>query len=143
MMRTTLLLVITVVMSLANGAVFAQESEPVKELTKGLLDLLDAPDTGGTTDKPNSTELTPADVGLDGEDLGERSEDPLQAVRQSMLIAAGFLERGQTNDDTQQLQQDILTRLDEIIDELEPHRRGPYAGAVGYVDFSGNINPRT
>ena len=28
-------------------------------------------------------------------------------------------------------------RAMEIIDELEPHRRGPYAGAVGYVDFSG------
>ena len=28
----------------------------------------------------------------------------------------------------------------QIIDELEPHRRGPYAGAVGYVDFSGNMD---
>ena len=28
----------------------------------------------------------------------------------------------------------------EIIDELEPHRRGPYAGAVGYVDFTGNMD---
>jgi anthranilate synthase component 1 len=28
----------------------------------------------------------------------------------------------------------------EIIDELEPHRRGPYAGAVGYVDFRGNMD---
>jgi anthranilate synthase component 1 len=28
----------------------------------------------------------------------------------------------------------------EIIDELEPHRRGPYAGAVGYVDYSGNMD---
>jgi anthranilate synthase component I len=27
-----------------------------------------------------------------------------------------------------------------IIDEVEPHRRGPYAGAVGYVDFSGNMD---
>ena len=27
----------------------------------------------------------------------------------------------------------------QIIDELEPHRRGPYGGAVGYVDFSGNM----
>jgi anthranilate synthase component 1 len=23
---------------------------------------------------------------------------------------------------------------------LEPHRRGPYAGAVGYVDFAGNMD---
>jgi anthranilate synthase component I len=29
-------------------------------------------------------------------------------------------------------------RAMEIIDALEPTRRGPYAGAVGYVDFAGN-----
>jgi anthranilate synthase component 1 len=28
----------------------------------------------------------------------------------------------------------------EIIDDLEPTRRGPYAGIVGYLDFSGNID---
>ena len=28
----------------------------------------------------------------------------------------------------------------EIIDEFEPTRRGPYAGAVGYVDFTGNMD---
>ncbi len=28
----------------------------------------------------------------------------------------------------------------EIIDELEPAKRGPYAGVVGYVDFSGNLD---
>jgi anthranilate synthase component 1 len=28
----------------------------------------------------------------------------------------------------------------QIIDEIEPHRRGPYAGAVGYFDFSGNMD---
>jgi anthranilate synthase component I len=31
-------------------------------------------------------------------------------------------------------------RAMEIIDELEPTRRGPYAGAVGYVDFAGNLD---
>ncbi|MDA1211666.1 MAG: anthranilate synthase component I [Planctomycetota bacterium] len=31
-------------------------------------------------------------------------------------------------------------RAMEIIDELEPHRRGPYAGAVGYLDFTGNMD---
>ena len=31
-------------------------------------------------------------------------------------------------------------RAMEIIDELEPVARGPYAGAVGYVDFSGNVD---
>lgn len=28
----------------------------------------------------------------------------------------------------------------QIIDELEPIKRGPYAGIVGYLDFSGNID---
>ena len=31
-------------------------------------------------------------------------------------------------------------RAMQIIDEFEPHRRGPYAGAVGYVDFNGNMD---
>ena len=28
----------------------------------------------------------------------------------------------------------------QIIDELETVRRGPYAGAVGYIDFAGNMD---
>jgi anthranilate synthase component 1 len=28
----------------------------------------------------------------------------------------------------------------QIIDELEPTRRGPYGGAVGYLDFAGNMD---
>ena len=31
-------------------------------------------------------------------------------------------------------------RAMEIIDTLEPVARGPYAGAVGYLDFSGNVD---
>jgi anthranilate synthase component 1 len=31
-------------------------------------------------------------------------------------------------------------RAMEIIDELEPSRRGLYAGAVGYFSFSGNMD---
>jgi len=31
-------------------------------------------------------------------------------------------------------------RAMEIIDTLEPNARGPYAGAVGYIDFSGNLD---
>jgi anthranilate synthase component 1 len=31
-------------------------------------------------------------------------------------------------------------RAMEIIDSLEPAKRGPYAGTVGYVDFSGNLD---
>jgi anthranilate synthase component I len=31
-------------------------------------------------------------------------------------------------------------RAMEIIDQLEPVKRGPYAGVVGYIDFSGNLD---
>jgi anthranilate synthase component 1 len=31
-------------------------------------------------------------------------------------------------------------RAMEIIDELEPAKRGPYAGVIGYLDFSGNLD---
>jgi anthranilate synthase component 1 len=31
-------------------------------------------------------------------------------------------------------------RAMQIIDEVEPHKRGPYGGAVGYIDFSGNMD---
>jgi anthranilate synthase component 1 len=31
-------------------------------------------------------------------------------------------------------------RAMEVIDELEPTRRGPYAGAVGYFDYRGNMD---
>ena len=31
-------------------------------------------------------------------------------------------------------------RAMEIIDEQEPHRRGPYGGAVGYLDFTGHMD---
>jgi len=31
-------------------------------------------------------------------------------------------------------------RAMQVIDELEPHRRGPYGGAVGYADFGGNMD---
>jgi anthranilate synthase component 1 len=31
-------------------------------------------------------------------------------------------------------------RAMQIIDELEPTKRGPYGGAVGYADFAGNMD---
>ena len=31
-------------------------------------------------------------------------------------------------------------RAMEIIDELEPHRRGIYGGVVGYLDFAGDMD---
>jgi len=31
-------------------------------------------------------------------------------------------------------------RAMEIIDDIEPAKRGPYSGVVGYIDFSGNLD---
>jgi anthranilate synthase component 1 len=31
-------------------------------------------------------------------------------------------------------------RAMQIIDEVEPTRRGPYGGAVGYIDFAGDMD---
>lgn len=31
-------------------------------------------------------------------------------------------------------------RAMQVIDEIEPHRRGPYGGAVGYIDYRGNMD---
>ncbi len=31
-------------------------------------------------------------------------------------------------------------RAIEIIEELEPHRRGIYCGAIGYIGFNGNMD---
>jgi len=31
-------------------------------------------------------------------------------------------------------------RAMEIIDEMEPTRRGPYGGAIGYISFDGNLD---
>ncbi len=98
------------------------------ELMDGLLELLNEPakptETPGAKDPSANTPsvkppLTPSDVGLDGEDLGEAPENPLQAVRQSMLIAAGYLSRDGANAETMKLQSDIVKRLDDLIAEME------------------------
>ena len=33
-----------------------------------------------------------------------------------------------------------MSVLDSIIEELEPVRRGLYGGAIGYIDFTGNLD---
>jgi anthranilate synthase component 1 len=59
----------------------------------------------------------------------------------------GILEDGQTALDALRVGHPVGTvsgapkiRAMQIIDEVEPTRRGPYAGAVGYLDFAGNMD---
>jgi hypothetical protein len=102
-------------------------------LTEGLLDLLNEPGKKPAEPSPSrqprnvnpAPDFKPADVGLDGEDLGENSANPLESVRQSMLIAAGLLQRGATDASTQELQSGIVQRLDELINQLEQNRSPP------------------
>jgi hypothetical protein len=123
--RFAIFTIATYCLSVSASAQEAQEQPPKSstpstsnELVEGLLDLLNEP----TAKKPPDTlnpPLTPADVGLEGEDLGDASENPLLAVRQSMLIAAGYLRRDGANSETMKLQSDIVRRLDDLISELE------------------------
>ncbi len=109
-----------------DTSVIAQEppAKPIapstsSELVEGLLELLNEPASNPPTDVFTKPPLTPADVGLEGEDLGESSENPLLAVRQSMLIAAGYLRRDGARVETMKLQSDIVRRLDDLISQLE------------------------
>jgi hypothetical protein len=59
----------------------------------------------------------------------------------------GELEKGCTSLDALRVSLPVGTvsgapkvRAMQIIDEVEPTRRGPYGGAVGYVDFAGNMD---
>jgi anthranilate synthase component 1 len=59
----------------------------------------------------------------------------------------GTLEEGKTALDALKVSLPVGTvsgapkiRAMQIIDELEPTRRGPYGGAVGYLDFAGNMD---
>ncbi len=59
----------------------------------------------------------------------------------------GILAEGKTSLDALRVSLPVGTvsgapkiRAMQIIDELEPTRRGPYGGAVGYLDFAGNMD---
>ncbi|MET0514403.1 MAG: anthranilate synthase component I [Nitrospiraceae bacterium] len=81
-----------------------------------------------------------------------RVESLMQVERYSHVMhivsqIAGELDRGKTVYDVLQACFPAGTvsgapkiRAMEIIEELEPARRGPYAGAVGYFSFSGNMD---
>ena len=81
-----------------------------------------------------------------------RVESLMQVERYSHVMhivsqVAGELDRGKTVYDVLRACFPAGTvsgapkiRAMEIIEELEPARRGPYAGAVGYFSFSGNMD---
>ena len=97
-------------------------------------------------------DLARNDVGLVSEPSSVKLADVMTVERYShvMHIASdvrGRLKEGMSAFDALRATLPVGTvsgapkiRAMEIIDEFEPTRRGPYAGAVGYVDFGGNMD---
>ena len=98
-------------------------------------------------------------VDLGRNDIGRVSEPGTVSVNQLMDVeryshvmhlvsrVSGNLREGYTNFDALRACFPAGTvsgapkiRAMEIISELEPDKRGPYAGAVGYFDFTGNMD---
>ena len=98
-------------------------------------------------------------VDLGRNDIGRVSEPGTVSVNQLMDVeryshvmhlvsrVSGKLRKGYTNFDALRACFPAGTvsgapkiRAMEIIAELEPDKRGPYAGAVGYFDFTGNMD---
>ena len=96
-------------------------------------------------------DLARNDVGIVAEPKSIKLSDVMAVERYSHVMhivtnVSGKLAAGKTAFDALRATLPVGTvsgapkiRAMQIIDELEPTRRGPYAGAVGYVDFSGNM----
>ncbi len=94
------------------------------ELLQGLLELIgEASENSKTEPSRPKPELSPADIGLTQEQIDASNQNPLEAIRQSMLIAAGYLQKGAAESETRQIQHDIVTRLDELIASIESQKR--------------------
>ncbi len=128
----------------SNGADKPATQEKNANLTEGLLDLLNEPapkpsrqtepssvtppaspspskpiepEPIGSEKRSNSQRMTPrSDI---GEDLGQGPGNPLSDVQLSMKTAAGWLKANRTLNDTRQLQKDIVSRLDDLISDLD------------------------
>lgn len=90
-----------------------QSSE--SDLTRGLLDLLNEP----TIEPEVASKATPVNPELKSEAVGQSPSNPLDSVRQSMLIAAKYLAEGSADPQTRELQGDIVLRLDQLIDQFQ------------------------
>jgi len=92
------------------------------------------------------------DVGRVAKVGSVRISDVMTVERYSHVMhitsnVTGELEKGLTALDALRVSLPVGTvsgapkiRAMQIIDELEPTRRGPYGGAVGYLDFAGNLD---
>lgn len=124
----------------------AQPPTAKRDLTEGLLDLLTEPSATEKSDRPaqpptpsprpasENTSKDGASPGLQstlvpdaariddtqiGEDLGALRQHPLAEVQLEMQTAAGWLRSRSSKEKTQDLQRNIVARLDQLIDDLE------------------------
>ena len=126
------------------------ETRPIKGTARDAADLLDS-----VKDRAENVMI----VDLARNDLGrvvrfgtEQVEELMTLERFSHVMhltsqVAGELAEGRTAVDVLRATFPAGTvsgapkvRAMEIIDALEPTKRGPYAGVVGYLDFSGNLD---
>jgi anthranilate synthase component 1 len=92
------------------------------------------------------------DVGRVSKTGSVRVEEVMAVERYSHVMhivtnVYGELEKGKTAMDALKVSLPVGTvsgapkiRAMQIIDELEPTKRGPYGGGVGYLDFAGNMD---
>jgi hypothetical protein len=74
-----------------------------------------------------------------GEDLGAGGKHPLVEVQQEMLLAANWLRSQGAVEKTQGLQRDIVTRLDQLINDLE--RQSPQSSSSSPSDSQRRAEP--
>jgi hypothetical protein len=104
-----------------QATLVAQEGESKEQsaLVDGLLDLLNEPAPSTKPPGPAVPQAEPKEKHSFGTDPTHSADNPLHVVRQSMLIAANHLSQGLVTQETQQLQGNIVTQLDELIQQME------------------------
>ena len=98
------------------------QNELGDDLLEGLDDIPVDPRFGAGETTP------PADLDLhkdlvDGEDIGEPPEDDLTRIARQMRQVQQRIENKQVSTDTQELQKDIVAKLDALIKELEQQKK--------------------
>ncbi len=119
---TTASIFLAVTITILNTHLVAAQEPKSKEqsaLVDGLLDLLNEPANNSNQQPIKTATPTPGKPKSTHQELEGHSSNPLQGVRQSMQIAAGYLSKGVVNQQTRELQSDIVLRLDDLIEQLQ------------------------
>jgi hypothetical protein len=103
---------------------FGQESQPPSsdrdELADELLKDLIPNDAANSADSATPNDADPA-----GQRSFGSSENPLEVIHMGMLTASKYLREGETGTNTQEVQNNVLLRLDELIDMSQKQAKKP------------------